>query len=395
MLPLDMASDFGKIIGYITYFLVGAGFGAVLELAGFGDSRKLASQFYFKDMTVLKTMFTGILVTCVLMFLTSSLGYLDFSKIFVNQTYLWPGIVGGLIMGVGFILGGYCPGTSIVSAASFKIDGITFFVGTIIGVGLFGESVTSISTFWNSSFTERLLVSDWLGWSIGATVVGVAVLALAMFYAAEKTEEYLKLKTITWIPTNKTYIVSGVFVLTLALITWSIGQPNPDQKWKSLSSKYQPMLDSREVFIHPLEYVKSWNDAGIKLVTLDLRSQSEFEKFHLNAAKLTTINDLENKDFIWQLQQLPPQGLVVVVADTEEIASKAWKWLKVQGLGNVYILEGGIQNWNQTFAGKALPNGHHLDMSRPPMKIFDLFPKDPYKEKIKLKTGKKGGGLCS
>ena len=98
MLPLDMAADFGKIIGYITFFLVGAGFGSVLEMAGFGDSRKLAAQFYFKDMTVLKTMFTGIIVACLLIFLTSSAGYLDFSKIFVNQTYLWPGIVGGLIM---------------------------------------------------------------------------------------------------------------------------------------------------------------------------------------------------------------------------------------------------------------------------------------------------------
>ena len=40
------------------------------------------------------------------------------------------------------------------------------------------------------------------------------------------------------------------------------------------------MLDTREVFIHPLEYVKSWNDATIKLVTLDFRSANEFEKFH-------------------------------------------------------------------------------------------------------------------
>ena len=74
---------------------------------------KLAAQFYFKDMTVLKVMFTAIVVAMVLIFLTTGFGWLDFNLIWVNPTYLWPGIVGGLIMGVGFIVGGFCPGTSL------------------------------------------------------------------------------------------------------------------------------------------------------------------------------------------------------------------------------------------------------------------------------------------
>ena len=61
MLPIDIISELGKTLGYIGFLLIGAGFGVSLELAGFGDSRRLAAQFYFKDMTVLKTMFTGIL----------------------------------------------------------------------------------------------------------------------------------------------------------------------------------------------------------------------------------------------------------------------------------------------------------------------------------------------
>ena len=38
---------------------------------------------------------------------------LDLDAIYVNPTWLVPAIVGGVIMGLGFILGGYCPGTSI------------------------------------------------------------------------------------------------------------------------------------------------------------------------------------------------------------------------------------------------------------------------------------------
>ncbi|MEI6022105.1 MAG: YeeE/YedE thiosulfate transporter family protein, partial [Bacteroidota bacterium] len=135
MLPIDVLADLGKPLGYLVFFLIGAGFGFALEIAGFGDSRRLAAQFYLKDMTVLKTMFTGILVACLLIFLSSSIGILDFSQLVVNETYLWPGIIGGLIMGVGFVIGGYCPGTSLVSAASLKIDGFVFLSGTVIGAG--------------------------------------------------------------------------------------------------------------------------------------------------------------------------------------------------------------------------------------------------------------------
>ena len=94
----------------------GVGFGVVLELSGFGDSRRLSAQFYLRDMTVIKVMFTGIVVAAVLIHLASAFQLLDMSKVWINPTYLVPGIVGGLIMGVGFIVGGFCPGTSLVAA---------------------------------------------------------------------------------------------------------------------------------------------------------------------------------------------------------------------------------------------------------------------------------------
>ena len=68
--PLDMSfSNFGV---YTIFMLIGIGFGASLEMSGFGDSRKLSAQFYFTDMTVLKVMFTAIITAMLLMFLSSS-----------------------------------------------------------------------------------------------------------------------------------------------------------------------------------------------------------------------------------------------------------------------------------------------------------------------------------
>jgi len=106
MAPFDPAS-FGSIGSIGVYLAVGFGFGFALERAGFGNSCKLAAQFYLHDMAVLKVMFAAIVVAMLLIFWSSALGFLDASGLFVNPTHLWPAIVGGLILGMGFITGGY------------------------------------------------------------------------------------------------------------------------------------------------------------------------------------------------------------------------------------------------------------------------------------------------
>jgi len=393
MLPLDISTH-GKLASYLAFAAIGFAFGTVLEVAGFGNARKLAAQFYFKDMTVLKTMFTGIVTACLLVFLTSALGYLDFSKIFVNQTYLWPGIVGGLIMGAGFVIGGYCPGTSVVSAASLKVDGILFFVGTAVGAGLFGETVAWFSGFWNASYTERLLLSDWFGWSIGATVVAVTAGALAIFYAVEVTERHLAEPAAPWAwkLSNPRYVGAAATALGVALLIWGLGQPTPEQKWQRMGSQYQALLDTRDVFVHPLEYAKTWNDSAVKLVTLDLRPDADFDAFHLDSARHVSFAKLADKDFVFELDQLPPQGVVVLVTDDEDEAVRAWKRLKAQGVTNLYILDHGITGWKGEFAGVAV---HPFDLARPSSKVLEAFPKDAYKPKIKLQTSRRAAGLCS
>lgn len=398
MLPIDVIAVLGKFGGYAVFVLIGIGFGVSLELAGFGDSRRLAAQFYLKDMTVLKTMFTAIIVAAILIFLSAAVGLLDFAQISVTQTFLWPGIVGGLIMGVGFIVGGYCPGTSLVSVASLKIDGLFFLVGTVLGAGFFGESLPAFEDFWNSSFTERYLVSDWLGWSIGATLFAVTLMALVMFYGAEKTEEFFRTKGTgkawSWKITKRSYIYGAAALVFTASLVWVIGQPDPVRKWSLMESRYSAQLSSRDVFIHPLEYVKTYNDASIKLVTLDLRSESEFKNFHLTGSENVKPENFLDPKFAVPLSQLPSQGVVVLIADSDSVSAQAWKYLKVQGVNNVYILENGLRDWNTIFSGKTV-SGKSINIASPPSEVLQLFPKDAFTPKIKISTKKRSGGLCS
>lgn len=191
MLPLDIGTSLGHWWQNLFYVITGIAFGFALERAGFGDSRNLAAQFYLKDMRVMKVMFTAIITAMLLVFLSSAIGILDFRAMFINPTYLWSEILGGIIFGFGFVIGGYCPGTALVSLSTLKLDGLFFVIGLGIGMIIFGETVDSYRNFYETSgFYGELTLPEALGLPTGVVVLGVVFMALGMFAGAEKIEAY-------------------------------------------------------------------------------------------------------------------------------------------------------------------------------------------------------------
>jgi len=188
MAPFYKTGLFGDEVSLLIAFILGISFGFWLERAGFGSSKKLAAQFYFTDMTVLKVMFTAIVTAMAGLLFFSLFGWLDFSLLYINPTYLLPQITGGLILGVGFVIGGYCPGTSIVAGATGKIDGYFFIGGIIAGMFTFGEVYSWIENFHKSSAMGTVLISDWLSVSMGLIGFAVIILALLMFWGGEWLE---------------------------------------------------------------------------------------------------------------------------------------------------------------------------------------------------------------
>ena len=287
--PLPLESMLGHVGTLSIYILIGFAFGYVLEISGFAISTRLAAQFYFKDMTVLKVMFTGIIVAMVLIFLTTALGWLDFNLIWVNPTYLWPGIVGGLIMGVGFIVGGFCPGTSLVSVSTFKIDGLFFALGTLFGIFVFGETVQYFEEFWNSSYYGRLTIMDWLNLSTGVVVVGVVLMALFMFWGGELLEQRFGGKEKprrTW----GRLAAVGALVAGAALVL-VLGQPTTQDKWVRLAPEKEAQLVERAVQIHPGELLTSLADDQLNVVMLDVRDEADYNLFHIRRARHLPLDD--------------------------------------------------------------------------------------------------------
>jgi uncharacterized membrane protein YedE/YeeE len=164
----------------------GVAFGAALERAGLGSARKLVGQFYGTDTTVFQVMFTAITVAMLGVFWLGWLGALDLARLYVPETWIVPQLVGGLVFGAGLALGGLCPGTSCVAAASGRGDGLAVLLGMFAGVLATGALFAPLRGLYEATPRGALTLPAWLGLPYGAVVLAVVAIALAGFAVVER-----------------------------------------------------------------------------------------------------------------------------------------------------------------------------------------------------------------
>jgi hypothetical protein len=399
LFPLQLETLLGKPLMYLVFGAIGFFFGFVLESAGFGNSKKL---------TVLKVMFGAIITAMVLIFITVGLGILDFNQLWVNPTYLASGIVGGLIMGVGFIIGGFCPGTSLVAMATRKLDGLFFVLGVLFGIFVFGETVEYYWDWWNNAgYMGRITIPEWLGVPPGPVVVGVVLMALFMFWGAEQLEHRFGGRDLSKEPRWRRYAAVGL--VTFAVSVLVIGTPTAEQKYARVASTKDAALASREVQIHAGELLETIANDTLKVVLLDVRPEAEYNQFHITGARNVPLAELPG--IIPDLHAQQALNTVFVLASNDEVAAtEAWKILSAESVPNAYILEGGVNEWIATFGQEdggivqvANPSGDDTLCWSFPAALGDRFEaSDPSphawhldfvpKVKLQIQRDKSGGG---
>ena len=166
---------------FVIAILIGIAFGYIMEATGFSSSRKLAGVFYGYDFAVLKVFFTSAVVSVIGLYYMDYLSLVDITQLYVQPTYLWAAIIGGMIMGVGFLSGGFCPGTSLCAVAIGKIDGMVFTVGLMIGILIFSESFSVLEPFFETSNLGHITLVESLGLSPYWIILSITVIALIAF----------------------------------------------------------------------------------------------------------------------------------------------------------------------------------------------------------------------
>lgn len=190
--PIIPLSGISEEINLLIGFIIGIGFGFVLEQAGFSSSRKLAGMFYGYDITVLKVFFTAGITAMLGLLFMNELGLIDMGIVYINDFYMTSAIIGGVIMGAGFIIGGFCPGTSVCAAAIGKIDAMFFIGGSLLGILIFGETYRLWEELYNSQHLGSIKLSDTIGIKDGILALIVILAAILMFWLGEKAEKRFK-----------------------------------------------------------------------------------------------------------------------------------------------------------------------------------------------------------
>jgi hypothetical protein len=172
--------------------LLGMAFGFVLESSGFSSSRKLAGVFYGYDFVVLRVFFTAAITAILGMAYFDYLGIMDLSIIYINPAYINSAILGGVVMGLGFILGGFCPGTSFCAVAIGKIDAMVFTVGMFLGIFAFSETFPMIENLYYNNSLGPVKVYDYLGISSGLFIFLLIIIAIIAFIVTRMIEKRTK-----------------------------------------------------------------------------------------------------------------------------------------------------------------------------------------------------------
>ncbi|MCX6543413.1 MAG: YeeE/YedE thiosulfate transporter family protein [Acidobacteria bacterium] len=184
MAPFFKYGLFGDQTSLVVAFFIGIGFGFFLERAGLASARKLMAQFYLTDLAVFKVMFTSIITAMLGLTYLSWLGWLDLSLVYLVPTYLMPQVVGGLVLGAGFVTGGYCPGTSVAATATGRVDGLVSILGITFGMFVFAEAFPLVKGFYLSGAGEAMTIPKAFGLPYGLVVFAVVLMALGGFYGA-------------------------------------------------------------------------------------------------------------------------------------------------------------------------------------------------------------------
>lgn len=315
--------------------LVGFGFGFVLERAGFGNARKLAAQFYGTEMVMLKVMFTAVVTAVLGTVVLGGLGALDLRALgdgIASDTFLWPMLLGGFLIGIGIILSGYCPGTSIVGMASGKADALLAYGGVLVGQVIWAEVETlgPVARFHTSGAKGHLYLYDVLHIPPAVLAAALVLVALGAFLFGEKVERMVTGAAPAPGTAARRWVFRGVGVAgAVALLTLLV--PVGTAATPAGPARISAPALARRVIEEP------W-----KVRVLDVRPREACAATRVPGAECTPVDALKN---LYLADVSPARDLVVVAqGDLAELPADVRAYR-----GKVLVLEGGFDAW-KTYA---------------------------------------------
>lgn len=350
----------GDELNFIVAIFIGIAFGFILEQAGFSTSKKLVGLFYGYDFTVLRVFFTAGITAMIGVIILANMGLLDVSLILINPTFLWSALVGGVIMGLGFVVGGFCPGTSVCAAAIGKIDAMIFVVGSFFGVFIFAEGYPLFESLYKSANWGDVRVFDTIGISQSLAAFLLILVAVLAFWAVRFIENKVNGIKGYKATSNKRYLVLTSVALLIGLSAFFLNDRKEVILADAASINYSKK-PNKEMTADELAFRLMDKDNNIFIY--DLRPEKEFNETMLPNSVRLTINNLFEKEFTKLLSVR--KRINIFIDGNDSLANKAAYIAKELGYSETYVLTGGFNQFKKDILDFKKPevinNKHELD----------------------------------
>ena len=346
-------------LNFIVALVIGVLFGAILEQAGFSTSKKLVGLFYGYDFTVLRVFFTAGIVAMIGVMGLEHYGLIDINLVYVNPTFLWSAIVGGIIMGLGFVVGGFCPGTSICAAAIGKIDAMIFIGGALIGVVIFAEGYPVFEPLYKAANLGSPRFFETLGMSQNIFAFIIVMFGLLAFWFASIVEN--KMNNVAKSPIRLTPYYVGI--ASIGIIMAASAFIFPERKASLIKSEE----DKNFVQSYKLETMtpdefayRLMDEQDDKFQIIDFRPEKEYTKMSLPKSTLFTLDNMFEKEPTKLLTL--KHKINVFIADDELTERKMAIIATELGNKHIKILQGGLNAFKEQILNfKPIENPKTLD----------------------------------
>jgi uncharacterized protein len=332
-------------------FIIGGLFGVAVEQGGFSSARRVTAFFYGRNMAVPRVMLTAIVTAAVGLLIASAFGLVDASRLTVNTTYLLPHLIGGLLVGTGMAVAGFCPGTALTSMAIGRLDGLAAIGGIFVGVSAFGVSMPVLQKLYFATRVGNVTLMDTLGISAGYLAAALTVGALLFFAALRLVEKRFgdypagdePLLANRYAGAGRWLAGAAVVVGLMAGAAGYSYHPGVDSDRAMLGRDFQSyfaFMPDSGYGIAPTDLEEMINSGLAPHYLIDVRSLAELKSGGLPGAVHIAARQLRLPEQLAKLKQLKMS--VVLYDKTGSVSFQLLPLLRANGI-DTYALAGGLE----------------------------------------------------
>lgn len=170
----------------ITAIIIGVAmgivFGFLLEKSRVFEPGIIVGQMQFRSFIMLKVFLTAVATGAVVLAVLNGLGIV---KLHPKAALYAADVVGGLLLGVGIVLAGACPGTTLAQVGVGYRDAIFTLLGGLSGAVAYSYLQPSLAKTFLAAGDGKVLISDLVGMPYWAGALVLAAVLTVLLFALE------------------------------------------------------------------------------------------------------------------------------------------------------------------------------------------------------------------